>query len=238
MDARFAVAARHSRMVRALRIAVPVIVGVTMAGLIAISIFNPFRALSKLPLDMGNLVVSGTKITMEAPHLAGFTQDKRPYEMWAKTATQDVTDPDHLDLHTVRFKVRMEDESTTTVDARTGLFNTKTQMLDLRKDIFVQSSTGYEARLTHALVDVGRGTVVSDEPVDVTLPNGTLTADTMRTTEKGEVLYFEKNVVMHLIMDQPVVAAEPASEEPAPPPQPVAAERPRKKSSKKRGRTK
>ena len=51
-----------------------------------------------LPVDMGNLVVSGTKITMELPHLAGYTPDQRPYELWAKTATQDVTDPDHVDL--------------------------------------------------------------------------------------------------------------------------------------------
>ena len=75
------------------------------------SIFNPFRMLlPKLPLDMGNLVVSGTKITMESPHLSGFTPDQRPYEVWAKTATQDVTDPDHLDLKTLRAKVLMEDQ--------------------------------------------------------------------------------------------------------------------------------
>ena len=238
MDARFAVAARHSRMVRVLRIAVPVVVGVVMAALIAISIFNPFRALSKLPLDVGNLVVSGTKITMESPHMSGFTPDKRPYEMWAKTATQDITDPDHVELHTLRAKVLMEDQTTVTLDSRTGLFNTKTQMLDLHKDIFMQSSTGYEARLTHALVDMGLGTVTSDEPVDVKLLNGTLTADTMKVTEKGYVIRFEKNVVMHLIMDHPAETAAPVSEEPAPQPQPAATERPRTRSSHKRGQTK
>ena len=152
---------------------------------------------------MDNLVVSGTKVTMESPHLSGFTPDKRPYELRAKTATQDITDPDHVELHTLRAKVLMEDRSTVTMDSRTGLFNTKTQVLDLHKDIFMQSSTGYEARLSHALVDMGQGTVTSDEPVDVKLLNGTLTADTMRITEKGDVVRFEGNVVMHLIMDQP-----------------------------------
>src|SRR6202451_2808061 len=96
MDARFAIAARHSRMVRVLRVAVPAAVILSMATIIAISIFNPFRLLlPKLPVDMGNLVVSGTKVTMESPHMAGYTADQRPYEMWAKTATQDLTDPDH-----------------------------------------------------------------------------------------------------------------------------------------------
>src|SRR5436305_7172616 len=136
MDARFAIAARHSRMVRILRIAVPAVVALAMAGVIAISIFNPFRALMKqLPLDMDNLVVSGSKITMESPHLSGYAPDQRPYELWAKTATQDLTDPDHVDLKTLRAKVLMEDQSTVTLNARNGLFDTKQQVLDLRKDI-------------------------------------------------------------------------------------------------------
>ena len=121
LEARFARAARHSRMVRILRIAVPAAVVLSMAAVVAVSIFNPFRMLlPKLPLDMGNLVVSGTKITMESPHLAGFTTDQRPYELWAKTATQDMTDPDHVELKTLRAKVLMEDKSTLTLDARTG----------------------------------------------------------------------------------------------------------------------
>jgi lipopolysaccharide export system protein LptC len=218
MDARFAIAARHSRMVRILRIAVPAVVVLAMAGVVAISIFNPFRALMKqLPLDMDNLVVSGSKITMESPHMSGFTPDQRPYEVWAKTATQDLTDPDHVELKTLRAKVLQEDRSTVTMEARTGLFDTKAQLLDLRKDIFLQSSTGYEARLSQALLDIGKGTVTSEEPVDVKLLNGTLTADRLRITEKGALVRFEGHVVMNLIMDSPDPA--PASVEPEPVPE-------------------
>jgi lipopolysaccharide export system protein LptC len=218
MDARFATAARHSRLVRILRVAVPAAVLLSMTTIVGFSIFNPFRMLAtKLPLDMGNLVVSGTKITMESPHLSGFSPDQRPYELWAKTATQDVTDPDHVELATLRAKVLMEDQTTVTMDARTGLFDTKSQLLDLRKDVFLQSSTGYEARLTSALVDIANGTVASDEPVDVKLLNGTLRSDRIRVKEKGDVVLFEGNVVMNMIMDHP--AADPSAQpdtEPAP----------------------
>ena len=110
LEARFAAAARHSRMVRILRVAVPAAVVLAMAGVVGVSIFNPFRMLlPKMPVDIGNLVVSGTKITMESPHLAGFSTDQRPYEMWAKAAIQDLTDPDHVELKTLRAKVMMED---------------------------------------------------------------------------------------------------------------------------------
>ena len=197
-----------------------------MAAIVPVSIFNPFRMLlPKLPVDMDNLVVSGTKITMESPHMSGYTTDQRPYEVWAKTATQDVTDPDHLDLKTLRAKMLMEDQSTVTLDARNGLMDTKEQLLDLHNDIFLQTSTGYEARLSQAFVDMGKGTVTSDEHVDVKLTNGTLTSDRLRITGGGEVIRFEGNVVMNLDhLDATAgpapaanVSAAAAEPEPAPP---------------------
>lgn len=233
MDARFAIAARHSRMVRILRVAVPAAVILSLAMIVGVSIFNPFRISGlKLPLEVGNLVVSGTKITMESPHLSGFSPDQRPYELWAKTATQDVTDPDHVELANLRAKMLMEDQTTVVMDARTGLFDTKSQMLDLHKDIFLQSSTGYEARMTHALVDIANNTVVSDEPVDVKLLNGTLRSDRLRILDHGAVAYFEGNVVMNLIMDHPDPAPQPAAD-PAPPDPPAPPTKARSTSGKR-----
>ncbi|CAN5273274.1 LPS export ABC transporter periplasmic protein LptC [soil metagenome] len=219
MDVRFAAAARHSRLVRILRVAVPGMVILAMAAVIGISVFNPFRILTKLPIDMGNLVVSGTKITMETPHLSGFSPDGRPYELWAKTATQDLTDPDNVELTTLRAKVLMEDRSTMTMDARTGVFNSKSQLLDLHKDIFLQSSTGYEARMTEAVIDIAKGEVTSDEQVDVKLLNGTLVGQRLRITEHGELVRFEGGVVMNLVMDPPTPAAPAPAPEVAPQPE-------------------
>ena len=204
MEVRFAKAARHSRMVRLLRVAVPAAVLLGMAGIVAVSVFNPFRMLlPKLPVDVGNLVVSGTKVTMESPHMSGFSTDQRPYEFWAKAAVQDLADPDHVELKQLRAKVMMEDRSTLTMDARAGFFDSKQQMLDLRKDIFLQSSTGYEAKLSQAFVDINKGSVTSDEPVDVKLLNGTLTADKLRIINSGEIVRFEGRVVMNLMMEPP-----------------------------------
>jgi len=220
LAAKFAQAARHSRLVRILRIAVPVTVVLAMASIVAVSTFlNPFKI--PIKLDSGNLVVTGTKITMESPHLSGFTPDQRPYELWAKTATQDITDPDHVDLADLRAKVLMEDQSTVFLDARTGRFDNKQQQLDLHKDVFVRTSTGYEARLNSAFVDMNKGTVSSDEHVDVKLTNGTLTADRLRITEGGDVIRFEGNVVMHLDKVSTDDAAPAAVEQPAPPPPPA-----------------
>jgi lipopolysaccharide export system protein LptC len=229
MEARFAIAARHSRIVRVLRVAVPAAVILSMAAIIVVSVFNPFRMLlPKLPVDMENLVVSGTKITMESPHMAGYTPDRRPYEVWAKTATQDVTDPDHVELKTLRAKVLMEDQSTVTLDALTGVMDTKQQLLDLHKDIYLQTSTGYEAWLSQAFVDMAKNTVTSDEHVDVKWADGTISSDKLKITGGGEVVRFEGHVVMN-IDKLPPPTAEP---EPAPPPAPVRPAKTRSPSNK------
>ncbi|MHC2338696.1 LPS export ABC transporter periplasmic protein LptC [Bradyrhizobium sp. USDA 4454] len=232
LEARFAAAARHSRMVRILRVAVPAVVGLSMASIIFVSVYNPFRELiPKLPVEMDNLVVSGTKITMESPHIAGFSSEGRPYEMWAKAAIQDVTDPDHVELKTIRAKVAQQDDSTVTMDARTGFFDNKKQLLDLRQDIFLQSSTGYEAKLTQAFVDINKGNVSSDEHVDVKLLQGTLTSDRLRIYNSGELVRFEGNVVMYLDKlgdNNPSPQAEPA-----PPPPPPAPPKARKSANPK-----
>lgn len=197
LEARFAAAARHSRLVRFLRKAVPAAIAVSFLMIIGVSVFNPFRMLANLPIDVGNVVVSGTKITMQAPQMAGFTPDRRPYEVTAKTAMQDVTNPNLVELETLKAKIEMEDKSIVLMDARRGFLKNREQLLDLYDDVFLKSAT-YEARLSEATVDMGKGTVVSNKPVAVKMLEGTLDAQRLEITGRGEVMTFYGGVTMHL----------------------------------------
>src|ERR1700675_1215979 len=108
----FRAARRHSRLVRILRIAVPTTVALALVVITLITYLNPLRMLAKLPINIDNLVVSGTKVTMEQPRLSGFTSDARAYELTADTAAQDMTKPDLVELRNIRAKVDMQDKST------------------------------------------------------------------------------------------------------------------------------
>jgi lipopolysaccharide export system protein LptC len=196
-EARFAAADRHSKLVRVLRKAVPAAIAVSMLLIVGVSVFNPFRMLSKLPFDIGNVVVSGTKITMQSPHMAGFTPDRRPYEVTARTAAQDVTNPNFIELETLKAKVEMEDKSVVLMDARRGYFKNREQVLDLHEDVILKS-TSYVARLSEATVDMAKGTVVSDKPVNVQMADGTLDAQRLEITGRGELMIFYGGVTMHL----------------------------------------
>ena len=211
LEARFAVAATHSRRVRFLRKALPVVIGAVLLSLVAVSLFNPFRTLAMLPIDIGNIVVSGTTITMQSPHMAGFTSDRRPYEVWARSARQDVTDPTRIELQSLKAKVEMEDKSVIDMDARRGQFNNKTQLLHLFDDIFLKTSSGYEARLTDALVDMDKGTVRSETPVKVKMLNGTLDAQNLEIVDHGALMTFAGGVAMDLTLDNATPSASGAA---------------------------
>jgi lipopolysaccharide export system protein LptC len=157
--------------------------------------------ITNLPIDIGRIAVQGTTITMESPHMAGFTSDKRPYDVSARNARQDVTDPTNIELEYIKGKIAMEDKSTVDMDARRGNFNNKTQLLHLQETIFLKSSTGYEARLTDALVDMDKGSVRSDQAVKVKLLNGNLDAQNLEIVDNGVLVTFGGGVSMDLNLD-------------------------------------
>src|ERR671911_642382 len=90
---RFRAAARHSRRVRLLRIGLPVATVIGCIVLALVSWFNPLRMLTRLPISIGDVVVSGTKIKMENPKLSGFTRDSRRYDVAAGTPGPAVAPP-------------------------------------------------------------------------------------------------------------------------------------------------
>ncbi|MGE3150713.1 MAG: LPS export ABC transporter periplasmic protein LptC, partial [Pseudorhodoplanes sp.] len=157
-------AARHSRMVRVLRIVIPVGVVVVLLGVTLASWLNPLRFLADLPVSLGKLAVSGTKITMQTPRLAGYTRDQRAYELSAEAAAQDVTKPDLVELREIRAKLDMQDKSVMEMSAVSGLYNAKSEMLTQGQNIMLSSSTGYQGRLSEAVIDIRKGNIVSEKP--------------------------------------------------------------------------
>jgi lipopolysaccharide export system protein LptC len=198
----FRAARRHSRLVRILRIAIPVAVVLGLTVVVLLTYFNPARMFAKLPVDIGHLVVSGTKITMEKPRLTGFTHDARVYDLTAKAAAQDLTKPNLVELSDIRAKLQMQDKSTMQLTADTGLYNSKLETLKLNKNIVITSSTGYQGWLSEAAVDIRKGHVVSTHPVKVKLLQGTLDAKALEITNSGEVVSFVGGVNMVLNLNE------------------------------------
>jgi lipopolysaccharide export system protein LptC len=201
-------ARQHSILVRKLRIAIPVIAIAGLCGLVLATMYNPLRLIARLPINPGKMVVSGSKITMEAPRLAGFTSDNRSYEMTAKAAAQDLANPNLVELKDIRAKVELKERGVIDVTAAAGAFDVRSKMLTLTQEIVLVSSTGYEARLDEATFDVQKGYIVSKKPVQVLMLNGTLNANRLEMVDHGAVARFDGGVSMTLRSNAPTVTGE------------------------------
>jgi lipopolysaccharide export system protein LptC len=223
-DRVFRAAARHSRFVRFLRMAIPAGIALVALVIVGAAFFNPFKLIAAFPIDPGKISLSGTKIVMELPRLNGFTNDARPYELTARAAAQDFTQPDFLELKDIGARVDMKDGQRLNLSAKSGLYNTKSEILKLNDHIVLTTSGGNEAYLSEATANMSTGYMVSESPVEVKFQDGLLNANRLEVMENGDLLRFGGGVEMLIKAQTPPqrAAAEgaTASIEPVPiPPQ-------------------
>jgi len=201
---RFRTAMRHSRRVRLLRVGLPIAAVIGCLAIALVSWFNPLRMLTRLPISVGDVIVSGTTIKMENPKLSGFTRDKRRYDITAGAAAQDLLRPGIIDLHDVNGVFEMQDKGTMNMVAEGGTLDTKNEKLTLERNIVVTTSKGEEAYLEQAVIDTKTGNVVSDKPVSIKMSNGnTVKGNHFELTDSGAIVRFEKGVVAHVKIDPP-----------------------------------
>ncbi len=202
-DRVFRAAARHSRLVRFLRLAIPSGIAAIASIILVTTFLNPFRQIAAFPIDLGKISLSGTKIIMELPRLNGFTTDSRPYELTARAATQDITKPEILELKDIRAQVELKDGQHVNIKSVNGVYDTKSELLKLNDHIVLNSTSAYEGYLSEATVNVANGNIVSESPVELKLPNGLLNANRLEVMENGALILFGGGVEMTLNPDQP-----------------------------------
>lgn len=184
----------HSARVRGLRRVIPVAAGAAVLALAAATLFNPFGALAP-SVGFGPVSLSGTKVRMENPRLSGFRKNDRGYEVTASAALQDVRKPSLIELESMRGHIATDDKGgIARIEAATGVFDTARESLDLKRDIRLWTDKGEEARLTSAAIDFKAGTVTSKEAVTVTVPSGSVVADSLDVIDNGKVVSFIGNV--------------------------------------------
>ncbi|HMJ44882.1 MAG TPA: LPS export ABC transporter periplasmic protein LptC [Pseudolabrys sp.] len=212
----FRSARRHSRAVRIMRVAIPAAVVLLLGGFSLATYLNPLRALAKLPVNINDMVVSGTKITMEKPRMSGFTKDARAYELNADAAAQDLTKPDIVELKKIRARLQMQDQSMMDMSADTGIYDTKRETLRLDTNIILTSSNGNKGRLSQAMIDIKKGNIVSDQPVELEFLQGVLNGKKLEIVDSGDVVRFHGGVNMVLMLnDTTLPKPDPAPPKPA-----------------------
>lgn len=190
----FSRAARHSRLVRTLRIAIPI--GCLLAVILPLVwiFYNPLR-LVRADVSVGAVTISGSKITMQAPKLTGFKRDNRSYVVNASSAVQDPRKPNLVELHELVANIELADNGWAKLEAAFGIYDSQTEKLQLDREVHLRTNSGYDVRTVAAKIDFKSGHVESQNPVKVTMDAGTIDANSMEILDNGKEIIFDGNVV-------------------------------------------
>ncbi|MEQ1954603.1 LPS export ABC transporter periplasmic protein LptC [Mesorhizobium sp. CN2-181] len=197
-------AARHSRMVGILKIALP-----SLAVVMAAAFFvQSYRSTPAAEITADATAVSDGKLVMESPKLEGFTNDNRPYSVSALRAVQDVGNDAVVELQGIAATLPLDQSRTATIDTERGLFDRMANTLDVNSDINITTSDGAVAKLASALVDISGGRMSTDKPVEVHYKGGSIASGAMSVEDRGKVVVFDKRVKVHIVLPKKDTASQ------------------------------
>lgn len=183
---------RHSIMVRLLRVTLP-LAGLAVIGVYGLSVMKATGWGKGIP-DLVLPSVVPDNIPMINPHYDGFTKDGGKYWFTAKTAHQDLKNLALITLDGITGEMTDAQKSITHMTAARGLFNNKTNILELYDAIDTAGDNGMKTHLTRATVKTKENIITSDEPVVVMMEAGTVNANTMVARQKVKEYTFVDKV--------------------------------------------
>lgn len=194
----FRKARQRSRIVRALRVVLPVS-ALGLLGVYALSIAQTTGVVgpNSLP-ELSIRKVLPTDLVMKNPRYEGFNEDGGSYVFTAKTAQQDILKPNVIAMNGIVGEVYQADKTRTDITAARGQFQNDSGILQLYDQINVDSQTGLKARLTEATIQTKKDLLTSAKPVLVEFPNGSVKSQRMTLRQKAREATFAGAVIAEL----------------------------------------
>jgi lipopolysaccharide export system protein LptC len=191
----FDLAQRHSRRVRVLKFAVPLLAAVIA---IAFPVYSYLAAPVSISVQAEGSAFADGKLVMANPKLNGFTKQKLPYSLTATRATQDVGQQAVIDLEGINAKLPVATDNIVSVDAEHGIYNRDANTMNLTSDVSVTTTDGLAAKFKSIFLDMGKGSMKTSNPVDVSRGGSRITADSMSVEDNGRLVVFENRVRVNI----------------------------------------
>jgi lipopolysaccharide export system protein LptC len=133
---------------------------------------------------------AGVSITVHAPRFDGFDSQDRPYTLTAMTAQRRRDNLSLVDL----VNPRLKDHTSTTVQAREGVWNAELEVLDLQGDVVMTDAAGYTFTSQKTRMYVKDSRVEGQEPLNGRGPIGEVRSDAYEVLDDGNRIVLKGNV--------------------------------------------
>lgn len=188
----FRAARRHSVVVKVLKLCLP------LAALAVVSLyFIPTRMsfeVGEATASLENIAVESGNLTMKKPELSGVHPSYGRYKIRADTATQNVNSPHRIALDAISGALVSPEGDTTELEARSGVFDTKTKQLTFDKGVDINGRAGLSVKLRSATIHFSDQLITSDTPVSMRFRGSRITAQSLRLNTGEARAVFEGQV--------------------------------------------
>jgi len=178
---------RYSRRVALLKIALPAI-GLTLLLLVIAwpRIAPLFDRLRFAAIDLRE----ARELRMMNPRYAGTDRDGRPYVITAAVGRQVPQRDDVMALDLPVANLKTHSGADVVVTAKSGVYQTKSQFLDLFGDVTMTHENGTKFVTSSGRFDSANNAAEGHDPIEGHGPQGDITAQGFQIIDKGDIVIF------------------------------------------------
>ncbi|CTQ49207.1 LPS export ABC transporter periplasmic protein LptC [Jannaschia donghaensis] len=174
----------RTRIVRLATLVLPVLALMLLSTLFLVARkVNPDDAIPYAEVDV-SMRARDQQLTM--PRFAGVSQGRTSFDLSARMARPDATDPRRMSAEALRLVLDDMDGGRATIVSDAGDVDTADRAIVLTGDVRIETSTGYELRTERLEGSLAVLSITSPGEVTGDGPLGTLRAGSMALTEDGD----------------------------------------------------
>ena len=192
----FRSAQRHTQRVRWLKLGLPLIAFGIVAGFIGWVVQQkPAAPPSDLAVKDGDF--QQEELVMKNPDLNGYTNGQA-YNVIAKRATQKVATPDIINMEEPVARITDDKDQWVTITSKVGQFNQTTEFLEVKGNVDVKSSLGYNLKTEVVQVEMAKDYLQTLTPVQIRSKDIALDANKLEAFDNGDLFRFTGGVKLHI----------------------------------------
>lgn len=187
-------AKRHSAFIRNARLALMV-----FSGMLILTLLWFFVSAPKPKPQEDN---PDESVKMINPVYKGRTADNLPFRITADEAVRFLQSPDETKLvNPVLNFLRSNEANESQVLALTGLYNSETQVLELRQDVHLKTDDGNDCNTSHARIFVKGKRIEGDEPIACTGKFGRVSGSAFEINDNYAEFMFKGGMTARIISE-------------------------------------
>lgn len=186
----------HDEVVRTLKIALPVLIGVLMAFL-AMAPLSKNQEISFI-LDKQKVDVAKERMRVQEARYRGHDNKGRPFMITAQSAVQATSRDPIVDIAGMRARIGLE-SGPATLKADRGRYNLETETVNVIGPILFTAADGYRLQTRDVAVDLDSRVMVTDGGVEGQMPLGRFSAERMRADLESRTVTLSGNARLHIV---------------------------------------